>query len=182
MYILQDFPAVRFQGYTLMNHKLWGRKSGHGKENKAKEGEERVTLLEQARQLKADAEFQRKNQVGSWPQAKTVASTLPCPYTHTHAAADDTCSAQSSELWHLKCSGCGSEAAKRFSALLPSQDRGMDVKSSNTLVACRVEHSNDLIRTVHFLLSLATASRRKASPSCAGCTKGTSWPAQDLGK
>ena len=110
--------AVKFQGYTLMNYKLWGKKSGHGKENKAKEAEERFTLCEQARQLKADAEFQRKNQVGSWPQEKTVASTLPCRCTHPHAAADDTCSAWSSELRRLKGSCCASAAVKHFSALL----------------------------------------------------------------
>ena len=46
---------------------------------------EKLTLFEWASQLKVDAEFHRKNQVGSWPRARTVASA-PCESVHTPRA------------------------------------------------------------------------------------------------
>lgn len=59
-------PAVKFQVYMLMSEK-WGEK------NKPSEREESFTFFERASQVKTDAGFKRKNEVGSWPQALQVA-------------------------------------------------------------------------------------------------------------
>ena len=83
IYTLHDFPIAKFQGCILMNVKLWGKCLGTGE--KMKQKRKKLTLFEQVSQLRVDTEFHRKNQVGSWPQARTVASA-PCESVHTPCA------------------------------------------------------------------------------------------------
>lgn len=83
IYTLHDFPIAKFQGCILMNVKLWGKCLGTGE--KMRQKSEKLTLFEWASQLKVDAEFHRKNQVGSWPRARTAASA-PCESVYTPRA------------------------------------------------------------------------------------------------
>ena len=105
IYTLHNFPTAKFQGCILMNVKLRGKCLGTGE--KMRQKREKLTLFEWAGQLKVDTEFHRKNQVGSWPQARTAASA-PFESVHTPCA---TSAPTPPVLWGLKSSSCWTAAA-----------------------------------------------------------------------
>ena len=131
-----------------MNVKLWGKCLGTGE--KMKQKRKKLTLFEQVSQLRVDTEFHRKNQVGSWPQARTVASA-PCESVHTPCAHINSHPAGplGPEVQLLLDCCCGQSLLGLLHAY---KTEGWIWENSNMLVACWVEHSDDLIRTLRFLL------------------------------